>query len=215
MSLENQQFTGPGKGLSQSPPLAAAPTLRVTCYGTRGSVPSPGAGTTRFGGNTSCLEVRTPNGKCLILDAGTGIRILGDRLKSGSGPLEADLFLTHFHWDHIQGIPFFAPLYNPESLIRVHAANQGDQTIQSLFAGQMGPVYFPIPFEAISAHVKFEASNGHPWTGDDVEVRSIRVRHPAHTLGYRITTGAASVAYIPDNELVGGEYPIEEGFYGR
>jgi phosphoribosyl 1,2-cyclic phosphodiesterase len=212
---ENQQFMGPGKGLSQSPPLAAAPTLRVTCYGTRGSVPSPGASTARFGGNTSCLEVCTPSGRRLILDGGTGIRLLGEKLTAGTQPMEADLFLTHFHWDHIQGIPFFAPLYNPESLIRVHGANQGEQDIQSLFAGQMGPVYFPIPFEAISAQMQFDALNGDPWVRDDIEVHSLRVRHPAHTLGYRINAHDTSVAYVPDNELKGGQYPVDDGFYAR
>src|SRR5205823_682652 len=139
----------------------------------------------------------------------------GEKLQAGGEPIEIDLFLTHFHWDHIQGIPFFAPLYNPESCIRVHGANQGEQDIQSLFAGQMGPVYFPIPFDAISARVEFQALNGRPWVRDDIEVRSMRVRHPAHTYCYRINTGTASIAFVPDNELQGGDYPVENGFYER
>lgn len=141
--------------------------------------------------------------------------MLGEKLTAGAQPMEADLFLTHFHWDHIQGIPFFAPLYSPESLIRVHGANQGDLDIQSLIAGQMGPVYFPIPFEALSAQMQFEALNGDPWVRDDVEVHSLRVRHPSHTLGYRVNARDASVAYVPDNELKGGKYAVDDGFYAR
>src|SRR5690625_2462110 len=97
--------------------------LRVTCWGTRGSIPSPGPATTRYGGNTSCLEVRA-GGRLLIFDAGTGIRGLGQRLAASADPVEADLFLTHFHWDHIQGLPFFAPLYDARTRLRIHGAPQ-------------------------------------------------------------------------------------------
>jgi phosphoribosyl 1,2-cyclic phosphodiesterase len=182
--------------------------LRATCWGTRGSIPSPGRATARFGGNTSCLEVRTADGRCFIFDAGTGIRVLGRRLDALDEPTDVDLFLTHFHWDHIQGVPFFAPLYRPETRIRIHGPRQGETDIETLFRGQMGPVYFPVPYEALSASLEFIHLDDAPWIDGDVEVSAIRVRHPARTYGYRIRSGRAAVAYVPDNELVGGSYEV-------
>ncbi|MEJ2677736.1 MAG: MBL fold metallo-hydrolase, partial [Gemmatimonadota bacterium] len=143
--------------------------LRVTCWGTRGSIPSPGPATARFGGNTSCLEVRTPDARRFIFDAGTGIRALGRRLDALDAPTEADLFLTHFHWDHIQGVPFFAPLYRPGTRIRVHAPQQGDADIETLFRGQMAPVYFPVPYESLSASLEFIHLDREPWIDGNVE----------------------------------------------
>ena len=201
-------------GLSDPREAGAAPSLRATCWGTRGSIPSPGPATARFGGNTSCLEVRTDDDRCYIFDAGTGIRGLGNRLAEEKGATNVNLFVTHFHWDHIQGIPFFAPLHAEDSFIRIHAARQGDLDIETLLRGQMGPVYFPVPYEALAADLSFEHLTGTPWSDDGTEVAAYRVRHAAHTYGYRIGAGDAAVAYIPDNELVGASYPVDgPGWY--
>ena len=170
-------------------------------------MPSPGMATAGYGGNTSCVEVKA-RGRHFIFDAGTGIRLLGERLSAQSQPTAVDLFLTHFHWDHIQGLPFFAPLYNALTTLAVHGAKQGDIDIQTLIAGQMGPIYFPVPFEQVAAHLQFEHLNDQPWAASGVEVHALRVRHPAHTYGYKIVADGVSMAYIPDNELAGGEYPL-------
>lgn len=182
--------------------------MQARCWGTRGSMPSPGMATAGFGGNTSCIEV-IAQGRYFIFDAGSGIRLLGDDMMRESQTIRAELFLTHFHWDHIQGLPFFAPLYNAATRLRVHGAKQGDIDIRTLIAGQMGPIYFPVPFERVEAHMEFEHLNGDTWHEPGVEVDAIRVRHPANTYGYRIKSGNASLAFIPDNELHGGSYPLD------
>lgn len=196
-----------------SPPRSQAPTdpppLRARCWGTRGSIPSPGPETARFGGNTSCLEVRTADDRCFIFDAGTGIRALGELLERGSQPAMVHLFLTHFHWDHIQGLPFFGPFYVAETTIRIHAAHQGGVDAETLLRAQMGPVYFPVPYESLEARMTFEPLSASAWRDDGVEVAWYRTRHPADTYGFRIRAGGTSVAYIPDNELVGGRYEVD------
>ena len=186
----------------------ASAALYARCWGTRGSMPSPGMATAGFGGNTSCLE-GIAGERRFIFDAGSGIRPLGDHLLANtSEPIRAELFLTHFHWDHIQGLPFFGPLYNATTRLRVHGARQGDIDIRTLIAGQMGPIYFPVPFERIAAHMEFEHLSGKAWLEPGVEVDALRVRHPANTYGYRISAGGVSLAFVPDNELVGGQYPL-------
>lgn len=184
---------------------------RVTCWGTRGSIASPGPNTARYGGNTSCVEIEV-GARTLIFDAGTGIRLLGRKLMAQSSVVRTDVFLTHFHWDHIQGFPFFAPLYEPAALLRIMGPEQASVDIQTLFAGQMGPVYFPVPFAAIAAGLQFSHLNEGAWTGGDgIEVHAMRMRHPSFTVGYRIRAGGRTVCYIPDNELVGAQYDVDGG----
>ena len=151
-------------------------TLRF--WGTRGSIPSPGPATAGYGGNTPCVQVET-RGSRFILDAGSGIRPLGIHLLEEQGPLDTTIFLTHFHWDHIQGFPFFGPMYRPEARLHVVGPQQEDLDIRSLFAGQMGPIYFPVPFEAVSAQMTFDHLNEGEWTTQGVTVYALRVRHPS------------------------------------
>jgi phosphoribosyl 1,2-cyclic phosphodiesterase len=184
---------------------AVALTLRF--WGTRGSIPSPGPATAGYGGNTPCVEIET-GGRRFIMDAGSGIRPLGIHLLENRLPLDTTIFLTHFHWDHIQGFPFFGPMYRPEAKLHVLGPQQDQLDVRSLFAGQMGPIYFPVPFEAISAQMTFEHLNEGAWTADGVSVSALRVRHPSWAVGYRLQTGGRSACYIPDNELVGGRFDL-------
>ena len=221
MSQDDRQSAVAARGsggvaaMSAAGPPGAAPLIRATCWGTRGSIPSPGPATAGVGGNTPCLEVRTADGRCLIFDAGTGIRELGRRLTAAGDADHADVFLTHFHWDHIQGIPFFSPLYDPAHSFRIHGARQGDTDIQTLFAGQMGPIYVPIPFETLAARLEFRHLGAEPWRVGDVEVASMRVRHPSHTHGYRVRVAGGSMAYLPDNELLGASYDVDHPGWRR
>jgi phosphoribosyl 1,2-cyclic phosphodiesterase len=179
--------------------MSAPPGLTATCWGTRGSIPTPGPGTLRYGGNTSCLEVQAGVRRYLF-DAGTGIRALSRRL-AGNGPVEAELFLTHFHWDHIQGFPFFGQLYDADSRVRVHGPPQDGAGVGDVLAGMMAPAYFPVQLHALAAGVEFVDVDTRPWSDGTVEVEAAQVCHPGFTCGYRIASEGASLAYVPDNEL--------------
>jgi phosphoribosyl 1,2-cyclic phosphodiesterase len=179
--------------------MPASPGLTATCWGTRGSIPTPGPQTVRYGGNTSCLDVQA-GGHRYLFDAGTGIRALGQRL-APEGPMEAELFLTHFHWDHVQGFPFCRPLYHPETRVRVHGPPQDGASVASVMAGIMAPAYFPVPLQALSPGLEFVDADARPWSDGTAEVTSLRVSHPGFTRGYRMDAGGAALAYVPDNEL--------------
>ena len=183
-----------------------ASAVTVRCWGTRGSIPSPGPSTVRYGGNTSCFEV-CHQGARLIFDAGSGIRPLGAEIVE-KGPNAIHIFLTHFHWDHIQGFPFFPPLYDPEDQIKVVGPKQKDIDVQNLFAGQMGPIYFPVPFNVVAATMEFQHLNEGGYELGDAALDVIRVKHPSYVLGYRIRIGGHTICFIPDNEIEGDIYPV-------
>lgn len=183
--------------------------LSFRCWGTRGSIPSPGPATAEFGGNTPCLEIIAGERR-FIFDAGSGMRLLGLHLLQHSDPVDATIFLTHFHWDHIQGFPFFAPLYRPDSRLTIIGPSQGsdgEMDVETLFAGQMGPIYFPVPFQAISADCRFDHLNEGSWEEDGVRISSMRIRHPSYAVGYRLEFAGRSICFVPDNELMGETYP--------
>lgn len=187
--------------------------MTVRCWGSRGSIPSPGPETVRFGGNTTCFEVRH-RGTRLVFDAGSGIRLLGADLVE-KGPNSIHIFLTHFHWDHIQGFPFFAPLYDPEDTITVVGPKQRDSDVENLFAGQMGPIYFPVPFSVVAAVMEFEHLNGGSYEVGDTVLDVMRVKHPSFVIGYRIKVGGQTICFIPDNEMEGAGYEVGDGWDQR
>ena len=191
----------------------------VTIWGARGSIPTPGALTTRYGGNTSCVSVEHPSAdgvRMVVLDAGTGIRLLGqDLVKRGNGSLEVDLLLTHTHWDHIPGIPFFAPFAGEGNEVRVWGSKQGDVDLDTILRQQMHPVVFPVPLDQLPAELSVEHVEPGQFDIDGFVVKALRLRHPGNTLGYRLTPveGGASMAYVTDNELgPGGDYEVGPGW---
>jgi len=181
-------------------------TLRVQFWGTRGSIPSPGRKTVRYGGNTPCLEIRTEDGWLVILDAGTGIRELGLSLldRSDGAPLEGDIFLTHAHWDHIQGIPFFAPIFQRGNHFTIWGSKALEGSVDRVVRDQMSPVVFPVTFEELDARIDFSSiAAGERRRGRGYEVEAFEVLHPGGALGYRFNAPGAggSIVYVPDNEV--------------
>jgi phosphoribosyl 1,2-cyclic phosphodiesterase len=189
-------------------------SLRVQFWGTRGSIPSPGPKTVRYGGNTPCVELRTTDGWLIILDAGTGMRELGRSLlgRANGAPIKGDIFLTHAHWDHIQGIPFFGPIFQRGNHFTIWGSQTLETSIDRIVRDQMNPVVFPVTFEELDATIDFSAIDETVQRRQGFEVSAFPVRHPGGALGYRFTetssgSNARSMVYISDNELgSGGKY---------
>lgn len=181
-------------------------SFTVRFWGTRGSIPSPGPSTVRYGGNTPCVELRTSDDWLIILDAGTGIRDLGRSLleRENGGPVAGDIFLTHAHWDHIQGIPFFAPLFRKGNRFTIWGSKSLQTSIDRVVRDQMSPVVFPVSFEELQARIDFQELAEERRMGNGYEVSAIAVRHPGGALGYRFSTGngeGGALVYVSDNEL--------------
>ena len=185
-------------------------TSKVTFWGTRGSIPTPGPDTTRYGGNTPCLAVEGPKGHVVILDAGTGIRKLGRVLaERGDGSLRAEILLSHTHWDHIQGLPFFAPFFGAGNRITIRGAPQGGVPLADILRQQMHPMVFPVPLDAVAADLAVEHVDEGSFEVGGFSVSALRVRHPGTALGYRLhhPSDGSTIVYVTDNELGdGGEY---------
>jgi phosphoribosyl 1,2-cyclic phosphodiesterase len=176
--------------------------MRVTFHGVRGSTPCHGPEIVRYGGNTSCVALDVPGHRPIVFDLGTGLRYFGQQC-SLDQPFAATCLLTHLHWDHIQGLPFFKPLLRDGSDICIYAPLQdGDLTVEDVFADTIKPPLFPIHFAMLPGMIQFrELSNDEFMLGDDIEVMSRLIPHVGNTLGYRVTWGGTSVAYISDHQM--------------
>ncbi len=170
--------------------------MRVRFWGTRGSIPKSGPHVLRHGGNTACVEVRTDAGTLIVIDCGTGAHDLGlELVASGAAGRSGHLLISHTHWDHIQGLPFFAPLFSPGSRWDVYGPRGVRQSLQETLAGQMRSAYFPVALEGLGADIRFhELVEGTLWIGD-VRVATRYLNHPALTLGYRLQADRATLVY--------------------
>jgi phosphoribosyl 1,2-cyclic phosphodiesterase len=211
-----------------------SPTAQIRFWGVRGSTPTVDQATWRYGGNTPCLELTTPGGTRFILDCGTGLRMLGNQLaecnsaarinSSGNGngtrtknppgttfpaekndaSIHAHIFVTHYHWDHIQGIPFFAPLYTPQNKFHFYSFRSkflGRDSLKQVFETQMAYPYFPVNVNAMSAEREFtEIAGGETFQIDDAKISIFWLNHPQGCLGFRFETSAGIIAYATDNE---------------
>ncbi len=173
--------------------------MRVTIWGCRGSVPTPGPDTVTYGGNTSCVEVALDGGTIVVLDAGTGIRELGLELLD-RGVRRIHLCLTHLHLDHLEGLRFFAPLWDERAELDIWGPPSQQLSLQERIARAFSPPLFPVELTDVPAAVTFHDVSREAWTIDGASVAADFVVHPGPTVGYRIETSTASVAYIPDHE---------------
>ncbi|MDE3194160.1 MAG: MBL fold metallo-hydrolase [Chloroflexota bacterium] len=175
--------------------------MRARFWGTRGSIPTPGQRTVRYGGNTACVEVRDGGDAILVLDAGTGLRELGLYLaQEADGPLSLEMFLSHLHWDHIQGIPFFRPAYDPRTSLRIRAPRHAHPVKELLGMGMDDP-FFPVDLDALPAKIDIEEiPDGAERGAGPFRVRSALLHHPAPTLAYRVEADGRSLVYATDTE---------------
>lgn len=191
----------------------------LTFWGTRGSIPTPGPETARYGGNTACISIAGADGRLVILDAGSGLRPLGHELmKQRNVSLTADILLSHTHWDHIQGLPFFKPLSSRGTSVSIYGAAQEGVPLKEILGRQMDPMVFPVPLNALAAALTVVEISEGEFDIDDFRICAFRLRHPGTTLGYRLvpTAGGREVAYVTDNELgSGGSYEVSPDWRER
>jgi phosphoribosyl 1,2-cyclic phosphodiesterase len=180
--------------------------MEITFFGVRGSIASPGPETAGVGGNTSCVEVVCGNER-IILDAGTGLRKLGDKMMA-EGSLEATMLLSHQHWDHIQGIPFFVPAYIPTSKLRIFGGVNGVMSLRETLEHQMTAPVFPVRLDELGAQIDLcEVRSGQAFSIGGAKVRAIKVNHPGGCFAYRIDFEGTSVVYATDTEHYACVYP--------
>lgn len=187
-------------------PSEVAPegTTTIRFWGVRGSVPAPGPETVFYGGNTSCVEVRA-DGELIILDAGTGIRQLGRKLQDefGERALRMTVLISHTHWDHIQGFPFFSPAYDARNQVKILGFEGPRKGIEATLAIQMESPYFPISMQEMPGNIEFQELKALEFEIGKVKVCAAFMNHPGVCVGYKLLTQAGAVAYFPDNELFG------------
>ena len=201
MSVQEKRFTRKFTRRVMTVPIA-----KLSFWGVRGSTPTVDPTTWRYGGNTPCLELEAPDGSQFILDCGTGLRMLGNR---GNAPSRGNrtrthILITHYHWDHIQGIPFFAPLYVENNEFHFYSFRSkflGRDSLRQVFEAQMAVPYFPVDMSAMSAKRKFqEVDGGESFRIGENKIVTRWLNHPQGCLGFRIETSAGTVVYATDNE---------------
>ncbi|MBC8002076.1 MAG: MBL fold metallo-hydrolase [Opitutaceae bacterium] len=178
----------------------------VQFWGTRGSIPTPGMRTRRYGGNTSCVEIRFGQ-ELFICDAGSGIRDLGvNLLERTDAPITAHFLFSHAHWDHIQGFPFFEPAYFSQNLFYIYGSTVGDDRFYRLLSGQMRSDYFPVAFSALKAEIAAAYLDNGGRTIGQVQIGTVPLNHPGGCIGYSFFAGGKRIVYLTDNEI-----PLPDG----
>jgi len=191
--------------------------MEVTFWGVRGTLPVPGETSLRYGGNTSCVSLELAKGQLFIFDAGTGIKTLSNHLLSERRQrMEAKIFISHPHWDHINALPFFVPLYFPGNEFEILGASHGNINMRQMISAQMDGIYFPIRLKQFGARVYFRDLDEEEFPlGDGVTVKTKLLNHPGKCLGYRVEYKGRSVCYVTDNELDFEDSEFYNPFYIR
>jgi len=191
-----------------------ADRIQLSYWGVHGTMPVPGPLTVKYGGNTSCVSMEFPRGGFFIFDAGTGIKVLSNHIMANSISLVgAKLFISHPHWDHINGLPFFVPLYLQGNEIEILGPAHGDTTMRDLISGQMDGAYFPVNIKEFSAMVSFRDLREGEIKIDGIRVKSMLLNHPGNCLGYRVEYRERVICYITDNELYPAGNPLYNAHY--
>ncbi len=176
--------------------------MQVRFWGTRGSIPSPGDETIKYGGNTTCLEVELDDGTLIIFDAGTGIKRLGQRIIEKKETKEIHLFFTHSHWDHIQGFPLFLPAYSEMMKINIYCSQSVFQNVKDILSYQMDARFFPVKFSELKADINFNKIRDKEFRLNSATLSCIENNHPGNATGFRVTEKNKSLVFITDNELL-------------
>ena len=174
--------------------------MKIKVWGCRGSLPTPGRDMERYGGNTTCLEIRLNDGTVVVVDAGSGIRALGDRLVREHELADLYLILTHAHWDHLSGFPFFRPAFSSRFTIRVLGGPRAKRVLRGYLAHQMQPPYFPVPFDAMKARFEFLPRRAKAAIGS-ATLSFIPLNHPNGGYGFEIAEDGRTFVFLTDNEL--------------
>lgn len=186
--------------------------IKLTFWGVHGTLPVPGEQTVRYGGNTSCVSLELSKGQFFIFDAGSGIKVLSDHIMGSNQPMaNVKIFISHPHWDHINALPFFVPLYIPGNEFEIFGPTHGDISVREMLSAQMDGVYFPIKIKQFGATLSFHDLAEEQFDIGDVSIATMLLNHPGNCLGYRITYQNRSVCYVTDNEL----YPESTPFYNE
>jgi phosphoribosyl 1,2-cyclic phosphodiesterase len=181
--------------------------MKVKFWGTRGSIASPGKDTCLYGGNTTCLECTLASGKRVVIDAGTGIRLLGDHLAATEEKPELHLLITHIHWDHVLGFPFFAPIYNRECRIWVDGFPTCIRGLKFTFDNHMGDGFFPVSFNDLKADIRhLDILRRKPLEIDGAVIHPFPLQHPQGGYGFRFRENNKTLVFLSDNELRGGSW---------
>ena len=177
-------------------------TYKLRIWGARGTVPTPAAEKMRYGGNTSCLAVELSDREYIILDCGTGVRLLGNARRERPREVASryHVFFTHYHFDHIEGLPLFHPLYDPTSHFTFHGFEPDGRTIQEILHGFVTPPYFPVTLAKVPAKLDYAPVDGNPEVIGDVTVNSLPLNHPDGCLSYRLEHGDRRIVYATDHE---------------
>ena len=189
--------------------------MQLTFYGVRGSCPCSGPSYSTFGGATSCVLVETGSEIPIIFDAGTGMRALGTDLQpwlvERGVPLHARVLLTHLHYDHLLGLPFFSPLEDPGAVVEIYGPRQGDTSLSDLINGAVTPPFFPVQMKEFACDVRLVEVADEDFDTEDATVSSRWVEHTDPTLGFRVESGGLSVAYLPDHQAPLDRLTIADG----
>src|SRR5215831_9177476 len=177
-----------------------APQMQVRFWGTRGSIPTPGHRTAVYGGNTSCVEIRTNDGTMIVLDCGTGVRPLGLDMMRRGGSHRIHLLIGHAHWDHIQGFPFFTPAFLPGNELNIYGSAAFQRSLEDTLAGQMQYSYFPVKLQDLASRIHYNELEEGFFRIGEVLIETQYLNHTAPTIGYRVSADGATVAYVTDHE---------------